>query len=151
MFGGLALLALSFAMLGPMYLRGGGGSTAIINLRGAFDNLPSAIGASLLQGVGWACTVIPTLPVLLGSVPAGDAPAKARMTGLWVAAYSAGSAAGPLLGAAMLRTESAALCNAEARASTGGCFDGCCTIACVALLAAAVVLWLVQHRARQRT
>ena len=143
MLAGLVLLASSFAMLGPMYVRG------VVDLRGVFDGAPAVIVAAIMQGVGWCCTVIPTLPMMLESVPAEHTLAQSTTTGYWVAAYAAGSAVGPLLGSSMLRLSSAALCNADA--GTAGCFDGCCTITCFFLLTAALLLcmfWLSSARNR---
>eukprot|EP00937_MAST-01D_sp_MAST-1D-sp2_P007737 g7737.t1 len=145
MAGGLVVLALSFLLAGPV--RG---------LRSALDNYPVLVFATLLQGVGWALTVVPTLPAMMVYVPKNDELAASSTTGLWVSAYAVGSAIGPLLGAGLISADLGVLCDvAEGgagetaamalAAQEAHCFDGFAVVMAMMLVVALLLLAGYHH------
>ena len=132
---GLLLVAMSYAMLGPLYVRG------VVDLAAQFDSVGAVVVAMLAQGAGGCMTCIPCLPAMLRTVDQSDADASAAITGLWVSAYSIGSALGTLIGSSLLELRASAVCRAATKdVYVDGhvddrCFDGFCTTVAAATLA----------------
>ena len=143
---GLGLTAVAFALLGPAYVRG----AVDVPWRGS----PFLVYfASCVWGVASGLITILSLPLMLARAPDRRLGTASSVTGLWMAAYSGGFAAGPVIGSGLLTLDAPALCRARDDGAVGAqcpkkkahqhqhpqhpqhhCFDGMSTLLSGALL-----------------
>jgi MFS family permease len=131
---GLLMIAVAFVMMGPLRL----GNVDLDEL----NNLPAFLVGNVLWGLGQCLALIPSLPEMLAPHPEEAEGLRATITGVWIASYALGCAAGPVLSTILMGISDPALCrqgdgpvDRAVSIAAGGdgeagayshCFDGFC-------------------------
>jgi hypothetical protein len=117
-FAGVLCFAVGFAFMGPLKL-------GAIDLAGAFENAYGVAAGLIFVSFGNALIVIPSLPVLLVGKSESQ---QAKITGISLAIYSAGSVVGPVLATTLGSVMKTSFLCHYFDDSSAFCFDGMATV-----------------------
>ena len=102
----LLTIAAVFTILGPLYIADVTQLAASV-----FNRPPIVIAAAALWGFADSVVIVGSLPLLLASVEDGDEEGtEATLTGIWMMAYAAGYAFGPIVGSAIMDMDDPRVC-----------------------------------------